>query len=122
MIERIDLQSGKVQAKQRIVPSPLVAGLRGVGPCGLVVSPDGSRLFVAESGINAIGVLDAKTLRVLGHIPTAWYPYRLAVSPDAKRLAVINLRALGMGRRRVRKRRNMGAQRRRRAAFLGCAG
>ena len=29
-------------------------------------------------GINAIAVLDARTLRILGHIPTAWYPYRVA--------------------------------------------
>jgi len=70
MIERIDLASGEMQAKQRIVPSPLVAGLRGVGPSGMVVSPDGARLYVAESGINAIAVLDARTLQVLGHIPT----------------------------------------------------
>ena len=88
MIERIDLRKGTVEARGRIVPSPLVAGLRGVGPSGMAVSPDGRRLYVAESGINAIGVLDATTLTVLGHIPTAWYPYRVAVSPDGRRLAV----------------------------------
>ena len=97
MIERIELSSGKVLAKQRIVPSPLVAGLRGVGPSGLVVSADGGRLYVAESGINAIGVLDARTLAVLGHIPTAWYPYRLAVSPDGRKLACISFKGFGNG-------------------------
>ncbi len=97
LIERIDLSSGKVAAKQRIVPSPLVAGLRGVGPSGLVVSADGARLYVAESGINAIGVLDARTLRVVGHIPTAWYPYRLAVSPDGRHLASISFKGFGNG-------------------------
>jgi len=97
MIERMDLSKGETQAKQRIVPSPLVSGLRGVGPCGMVVSPDGTRLYVAESGINAIGVLDAHTLQVLGHIPTAWYPYRLAVSPDGRRLACISFKGFGNG-------------------------
>ena len=58
------------------MPSPLVARVRGVSPSGMAVSPDGKRLYVAELGINAIAVLDAKTLAVLGHIPTAWYPYR----------------------------------------------
>ena len=97
MMERFDLSSGKVQAKQRIVPSPLVSGLRGVGPSGLVISPDGSTLYVAESGINAIGVLDARTLQVKGHIPTAWYPYRLAISPDGRHLASISFKGFGNG-------------------------
>jgi YVTN family beta-propeller protein len=97
MIERIDLRTGKPAARARILPSPLVAGLRGVGPSGMALSPDGSRLYVAESGINAIGVLDAATLKVLGHIPTAWYPYRLAVSPDGRRLAVTCFKGFGNG-------------------------
>ncbi|MBL0158744.1 MAG: bifunctional YncE family protein/alkaline phosphatase family protein [Bryobacterales bacterium] len=97
LIERIDLATGKLLAKQRITPSPLVARLRGVGPSGMVVSADGARLFVAESGINAIGVLDARTLEVLGHIPTAWYPYRLAISPDGRRLACVNFKGFGNG-------------------------
>jgi YVTN family beta-propeller protein len=97
LIERIDLASGKVAARQRIVPSPLVARLRGVGPSGMVVSADGARLYVAESGINAIAVLDARTLQVQGHIPTAWYPYRLAISPDGRRLACINFKGFGNG-------------------------
>ena len=97
LIERIELSTGKLLAKQRIVPSPLVARLRGVGPSGLAVSPDGTRLYVAESGINAIGVLDAKTLSVLGHIPAAWYPYRVAISPDGGRLASIAFKGFGNG-------------------------
>jgi len=97
LVERLDLASGKRLAKQRIVPSPLVARLRGVGPSGMVVSADGAKLFVAESGINAIGVLDARTLQVLGHIPTAWYPYRVAISPDGRHLACVNFKGFGNG-------------------------
>ena len=97
LIERMDLLKGELMAKQRIVPSPLVARLRGVGPSGMVVSSDGSRLYVAESGINAIAVLDARTLEVLGHIPTAWYPYRLAISPDGRHLASISFKGFGNG-------------------------
>jgi YVTN family beta-propeller protein len=97
LIERIGLANGELLAKRRIVPSPLVERLRGVGPSGMVVSPDGGKLYVAESGINAIGVLDARTLQVMGHIPTAWYPYRVAVSPDGRHLASISFKGFGNG-------------------------
>jgi len=97
LIERFDLASGALTAKQRISPSPLVARLRGVGPSGMVVSPDGARLYVAESGINAIAVLNARTLEVLGHIPAAWYPYRVAISPDGRHLASISFKGFGNG-------------------------
>jgi len=96
-IERIDLERQTIVEKQRLTPSPLVARLRGVGPAGMVVSPDGKRLYVAESGINAIAVLEAKTLKVLGHIPTAWYPYRVALSPDGQELICICFRGFGNG-------------------------
>ena len=97
IIERIDLKRNEIVAKQRIVPAPLVAGVRGVSPSGMVVSPDGKRLYVAELGINALAVLDAKTLAVLGHIPTAWYPYRVTLSPDGRQLVCICFRGFGNG-------------------------
>jgi YVTN family beta-propeller protein len=97
IIERVDLARNEIVAKRRLVPSPLVARVRGVSPSGMVVSPDGKRLYVAELGINAIAVLDAATLTVLGHIPTAWYPYRIAVSPDGRQLACICFRGFGNG-------------------------
>ncbi len=97
MIERYDLATGKLAVRKRLVPSPLVARLRGVGPSGMTLSPDGRRLFVTESGINAIAVLDATTLNALGHIPTAWYPYRVAISPDGRQLAVTCFKGFGNG-------------------------
>ncbi len=50
MIERLDLATNKIVAGERIVPSPLVARVRGVSPSGMAVSPSGTRLYVAESG------------------------------------------------------------------------
>jgi YVTN family beta-propeller protein len=97
MIQRLSLPQQRIVASRRIVPSPLVSRVRGVSPSGMVVSPDGRRLYVAELGINAIAVLDAATLKVLGHIPTAWYPYRLALSPDGTKLACICFRGFGNG-------------------------
>ncbi len=97
IIERVDLARNKIVARQRIVPSPLVSHVRGVSPSGMTVSPDGKRLYVAELGINAIAVLDTRTLKVLGHIPTAWYPYRVALSPDGRHLVCICFRGFGNG-------------------------
>lgn len=97
LIERVDLKSNRITARARLTPSPLVEGLRGIGPSGMVLSADGSRLFVAELSLNAIAVLDPKTMRILGHIPTAWYPYRVALSPDGRKLACISFRGFGNG-------------------------
>ncbi len=69
--------------------------LRGVMPSGLAVH-DG-RLYVAESGINAVGVLDAATLRVIEHIPVGWNPSAVSFSPDGKYLYVINTKGKGTG-------------------------
>ena len=96
-IDLINLQTAAIAASERLVPDPIVAGVRGVAPCGMVLSPDGQRLYVAELGINAIAVLEANTLKTLGHIPTAWYPYRLAISADGRRLACICFRGFGNG-------------------------
>jgi YVTN family beta-propeller protein len=101
-IEALDLTTGKQVMKTVIRPSPLVAKLRGVGPRGMVVSKDGSRLYVAEMGINAVGVIDTASGKVLGHIPTAWYPYRVALSNDGKKLFTICFRGFGCGPRGIK--------------------
>jgi YVTN family beta-propeller protein len=96
-IQRIDLTTGRIVRRVRLSPSALTARLRGVRPSGMALSPDGRRLYVAESGINAVAVLEAGGLRVLGHLPTAWYPYRVAISPDGASLAVICFKGFGNG-------------------------
>lgn len=96
-IDQVERESGRILRRTQLAPSPLVAKLRGVSPSGMALSPDGRRLYVAESGINAIAVLDARSGRVLGHIPTGWYPYRVTVSRDGRRLAVICFRGFGNG-------------------------
>ncbi|MBM3761467.1 MAG: hypothetical protein FJW36_14610 [Acidobacteria bacterium] len=53
--------------------------LRGVLPIGLAWHEASKRLLVAEAGINAIGVIDPQARRVIGHIPSAWFPTDLAI-------------------------------------------
>jgi YVTN family beta-propeller protein len=69
--------------------------LRGVMPSGLVLR-DG-RVYVAESGIAAVGVVDAATLQVVEHIPVGWNPSAVALSPDGKTLYAVNTKGKGTG-------------------------
>jgi YVTN family beta-propeller protein len=69
--------------------------LRGVMPGGLALSAN--RLYVTESGINALGVIDVDTQRVIGHLPVGWSPSAVLVSPDGKTLYVANSKGKGTG-------------------------
>ncbi len=69
--------------------------LRGVMPSGIAVR-DG-RVYVAESGINAVGVVDAATLEVVEHIPVGWNPSAVSLSPDGKTLYAVNTKGKGTG-------------------------
>jgi DNA-binding beta-propeller fold protein YncE len=59
---------------------PKLESLRGVLPIGLAWHEPSRRLLVAEAGINAIGVIDPQARRVVGHIPSAWFPTDLTLS------------------------------------------
>ena len=52
---------------------------------------------MAESGIDAVGVLNAGNLEVIEHIPVGWNPSALAFSPDGKTLYVVNTKGKGAG-------------------------
>lgn len=78
-------------------PDARVKQFRGVIPFGLAISPDQKRLYVAESGINAVGVVNIKDLKVLGHIPTGWFPSKIEVTNDGKKLIIANAKGFGSG-------------------------
>ena len=73
--------------------------LRGVQPVGLALSPDAEYLYVAEAGINAVGVikLDDRRGEIVGHIPVGWWPSSVRVSADGRSLYVANARGRGAG-------------------------
>ena len=96
-ISVIDIIHDKIAATIPLKLDPAIKQFRGVIPFGLAVSPDQKRLFVAESGVNAIGVIDIPTLKVIGHIPTGWFPSKLEVTPDGKTLVVSNAKGFGSG-------------------------
>jgi YVTN family beta-propeller protein len=86
VIDTIDLQ-----------PDYRLKNLKGVIPFGVALSPDQKRLYVAEAGINAVGVVDVQSRKVLGHIPVGWFPSKLKITPDGKQLIVANAKGYGSG-------------------------
>jgi YVTN family beta-propeller protein len=80
-----------------IKPDDRIKQLRGVIPFGLVLSPDNQKLYVACSGINAVAVVNVKKLEVTGFIPTGWFPAKLKVSNDGKKLIITNAKGFGSG-------------------------
>lgn len=71
---------------------------KGAYPNAMVVSPDNTKLFVAEAGINSVAVIDVTdpvNPNLLGRIPTGWYPTGLAISPDGNTLYIANAKGVG---------------------------
>ena len=78
-------------------PDKRVKQFRGIIPFGLALSSDNKRLYVAESGINAVAVINVSDFKVLGHIPTGWFPSKIEVSSDGKKLIIANAKGYGSG-------------------------
>lgn len=93
----LDINTDTILTEIFLKPHPAVKHFRGVIPFGLAISPDQRRLYVAESGINAIGVIDIATLSVKGHIPAGWFPSKLKVTSDGKKLVIANAKGFGSG-------------------------
>lgn len=69
--------------------------LRGVMPSGLALA--NGRLYIAESGIDAVAVVNSSSMRVIEHIPVGWNPSAVALSPDGALLYVVNTKGKGAG-------------------------
>ncbi len=76
---------------------PDLPELKAWSPNAVVVHPaaDAHRAYVASADHNAIEVIDTATWDILGSIPTAWYPVRLAMTADGSQLALVNAKGWG---------------------------
>jgi YVTN family beta-propeller protein len=93
----IDAETGERVHDIDMTLDKRVDHLRGMIPFGLALAPDHKSLYVAEAGINAVAVVDLPSHRVRGHIPTAWFPSKLAVSPEGNTLYVSCAKGFGSG-------------------------
>jgi YVTN family beta-propeller protein len=96
-ISVLDLKTDSMVHHIYLKPEERLKSFRGVIPFGLDISPDQQRLYVCESGINAVAVIDIPTMKVIGHIPTGWFPAKLKVSKDGKKLIVTSAKGFGSG-------------------------
>ena len=78
---------------QILLRIPGLENLRGILPTGLAI--DGQTLYVAEAGINAIGVIDLKTKKHIAHLPAGWFPTRIAIHDGT--MYVTNAKGNGTG-------------------------
>jgi len=96
VVSVIDTASNRVLSVIRtIAPAPLVmpgAYFHGVDPNSLALSPDESRLYVANGGENAVAIiaLAKPTPHVTGLIPTGYWPNSVSSSADGRMLYIVN--------------------------------
>lgn len=96
-ISVIDPMKDKVVTSISLQPDPRLKALRGIIPFGMAVSPDQKTLFVAEAGLNAVAMINIASMKVEGHIPTPWFPAKIQVSPDGKKMLVACSKGFGSG-------------------------
>ncbi len=103
----VDARDAKVVAEISI-RIPGLESLRGVAPVAAVFHAPTGWLLVAEAGINALGVIDVAARKVIGHIPTAWSPRRVAVHNDL--IWVASAHGHGVGPNATKDGRRLGAR------------
>lgn len=59
-------------------------------PYGLAATPDGSKVFVTNSGASDVSVLDPSTDKITGDIRVGLYPHGIVISPDGRHAYVAN--------------------------------
>src|SRR5215470_11473676 len=63
----------------------VVGEIKGIeAPHGIVVAPDGSRIYVSEQADNTVTVFDGKTLQATKRIPLSGNPNLIDMTPDGR--------------------------------------
>ena len=78
----------------------------GSTPNSLALAPDGETLYVANADNNSVAVIDVEERgksRLLGFLPTGWYPTFVTTTADGKRVIVASGKGSGTGPSRVKR-------------------
>jgi YVTN family beta-propeller protein len=104
-----DVISFDVRTRQRLEVINTALGPEapaGTTPNSVALSPDGKTLYVANADNNSVAVIDIEkrgNARVLGFLPTGWYPTLVTTSADGKRVIVASSKGIGTGPNRVKR-------------------
>jgi len=104
-----DVISFDVRTRQRLEIINTALGPKapaGSTPNSLALSPDGKTLYVANADNNSVAVVDVEkpgNAKVLGFLPTGWYPTFVTTSADGKRVIVASSKGIGTGPNRVKR-------------------
>ena len=74
---------------------PGLEDLRGLVPMGMALHAPTGWLLVAEAGANAVGVVDTKEMKAIGHLPVGWSPARVLIEGES--VYVTNFKGQGAG-------------------------
>lgn len=69
-------------------------GLPGATPTGMALSPDEQRLYVTLADMNALAVVDLPKGKLVGYVPTGWYPTAVVATGDGRRLYIANAKGV----------------------------
>lgn len=73
--------------------APSLRALRGASPDALALSPDERTLYVANGGSSTLAVVSLDAARVVGLVPTGFYPTSVAVSRDGRWIYVAHAKS-----------------------------
>ena len=95
-MERRDARHGRDgSGRRREIADAKGAPLPADSPAGLLLDPDGQKLYVVRAADNAVSILDATTLAQQAAIPVGWYPTSVAIA--GTKLVVLNGKGYGAG-------------------------
>lgn len=99
IVSVIDTQTDKIVNEISVHPRKDLPF--GSAPNALAITADGKRLYVANGTDNAICVVQLGENKVLGYIPTAWYPGAVKLNKKENLLFVANIKGIGSRNQRT---------------------
>jgi YVTN family beta-propeller protein len=58
------------------------------GPHGIVITPDGHKVYVSSDGASTVSVIDTQTDKIMRSIEVGTNPHGLAISPNGRQVLV----------------------------------